>query len=295
MNYLSLQQELELGRAIQKVYEGELKDKPLVREDATPEERAAAKDALDKLVNNNLKLVYDRANRYKRRFPGSLPIEDLIQEGMAGLMKSAYKYDPDRGYKFSTMAVSWIDQSMVRASNNTTRLVRLPENRLLQLTKINTLRDKLVEEGYSEEEAKAKVLEEMDITKEYYDSMISSSLFSISLNKTISTDGTNTKELIDFLDEKHAAGAVDELTMKSEAMKVLSLALSELTDLQRDVISASFDLQLDDADFKPKDIKDMFNLNNKEYNDILHDGINALRRNLSSSGFNFDDFFSERH
>src|SRR5687767_12743867 len=97
----------------------------------TPEEeldlgrRARAGDARAQalLIEKNLRLVVSVAKRYRGM---GLPLEDLIQEGNVGLIKAAQRFDPDRGNRFSTYAIWWIRQAIVRAIEDKGRAIRLP-------------------------------------------------------------------------------------------------------------------------------------------------------------------------
>ena len=97
------------------------------------------KAAEDELVARNMRLVFDLARRYQT--PGAA-FEDLVQEGTIGLIKAVRKFDPDRGYRFSTVAHWWIRQGISRFVKGPTRMIRLPEyvhdeiSRLHQLPQI---------------------------------------------------------------------------------------------------------------------------------------------------------------
>ena len=99
--------------------------------------------AREALVLHNLPLVVSVATRYR----GShLAQDDLIQEGMLGLMKAADRYDPQRGTRFATLAVWWIRQSIGRAVANTGRTVRLPVNRAWRLGQLRRAAARLAQE-----------------------------------------------------------------------------------------------------------------------------------------------------
>ena len=82
-------------------------------------------EAKDLLVNSNLRLVVSIARRY---IGHGLPMTDLVQEGMLGLIRAAEKFDWRKGFRFSTYATLWIRQSIQRGLDNTARMVRLPAN-----------------------------------------------------------------------------------------------------------------------------------------------------------------------
>jgi RNA polymerase primary sigma factor len=110
-----VEEEKELARRIQK---GEKAQRRLSRDGLDPEKRAQleyiaqeGQEALERLIICNLRLVMEMAGRYRGR---GVPFEDLCQAGTIGLMRAAKKFDPDRGYRFSTYATWWIRQAITR-------------------------------------------------------------------------------------------------------------------------------------------------------------------------------------
>src|SRR5579859_8178584 len=97
----------------------------------TPEEeiiltravQAGDKLAKHRLIESNMRLVINIAKTYRNR---SIPLEDLIQEGAIGLMQAAERFDPDKGFRFSTYATHWIRQAIGRAIDNKGKAIRLP-------------------------------------------------------------------------------------------------------------------------------------------------------------------------
>jgi len=117
----------ETNRANLSVYLAEISRIPLLTREQEHElaRRVRAGDAAakDRLAEANLRLVVQIARRYLNR---GLPLQDLIEEGNLGLLRAIEKFDPDRGTRFSTYAVWWIRQAVVRALANQARTIRLP-------------------------------------------------------------------------------------------------------------------------------------------------------------------------
>jgi RNA polymerase primary sigma factor len=141
---LELEQEQGLsGTAIDAMF-GEILRRPLLLPDEELEliQRAQQGDeeAQTRLIESNLRLVISVARRYVR--PG-LPLEDLVQEGAIGLIKAIRNFDVNRGLRFSTYAVHWIRQSVGRAADAHTNIIRLPNHAIDSLRKIERTRNEL--------------------------------------------------------------------------------------------------------------------------------------------------------
>lgn len=143
---LELDWELEQGlngTALDAMF-GEILRRPLL----SPEEelhllclaQQGDENAQNRLIESNLRLVISIARRYVR--PG-LPLEDLVQEGAIGLVKAIRNFDTERGLRFSTYAVHWVRQSVGRAADAQTNMIRLPNHAIDSLRKIERTRNEL--------------------------------------------------------------------------------------------------------------------------------------------------------
>jgi RNA polymerase primary sigma factor len=102
--------------------------------------RPTPAEAVDRMIQSNLRLVIKLARHYANR---GLPIEDLIQEGVLGLRRATQKFDPDKGWRFSTYATWWIRQSVSRALTTSVRTIKLPGHVTSRIPHIQRTEQKL--------------------------------------------------------------------------------------------------------------------------------------------------------
>ncbi|NRF37282.1 RNA polymerase sigma factor RpoD/SigA [Pedobacter foliorum] len=128
-------------------YFNELEKMPLAKLEEEVELAKKIKDgdkaALDKLVSLNLRFVVSVAKKY---LGNGISLNDLISDGNIGLIEAARRYDETKGFKFITYAVWWIRQSILMAISNCDRIIRLPQNQILNITAINKSRAILLNE-----------------------------------------------------------------------------------------------------------------------------------------------------
>ena len=191
-------------------------------------------EAKEQMVNSNLRLVISNARKYQNL---GLPLTDLIQEGVLGLIRAAEKFDWRRGFKFSTYATLWIRQSMQRALANTSRTIRIPvhiEQRQRKVAKAQLdLTNKLGRDPTEEELAAATDLELADVI-----ALRDAPQATASLDKPIDEDGETA--LGDLL-QSDAPEPIEEVAA-GERTEVVSSALGELPEPEREVIERRFGL-----------------------------------------------------
>ena len=236
---LTAEQEIQLSRrifAMQDLLEGrDLEKNPLDKE----EQRIvrSGRRAKEKLVNGNLRLVVNVARKYAPRIEGTIiELSDLVQEGCLGLQRATEKYDGTRGYKFSTYAYWWIRQSITRAIDTSSRVVRLPQN---TLEKINRL-CKWINE-FEQQFHRRPTLEEMSEQAERSVEEImlwfERAKQHRSLDILCHDDGS---PLLQQIPDPSSESNTESMAIKTENYRALTSALETLNDREYEVIQRYF-------------------------------------------------------
>jgi RNA polymerase primary sigma factor len=233
--------------------------------------------AQDKLVKANLRFVVSVAKQFQNQ---GLTLNDLINEGNIGLIKAAQRFDETRGFKFISYAVWWVRQGIMQALADQTRVVRLPLNRVGDLTKISKAYRNL-EQEYERKPTTDELALILDMTADEVAYILQIAGRQVSMDAPLKTGDENKNSLMDILPDDDQP--LPDTNLMSESLKnEVASALRTLTEREANVIKLSFGIDGDNT-ATLEEIGERFNLTRERIRQIKEKALVKLRESKRSN------------
>ncbi|HEY0856723.1 MAG TPA: RNA polymerase sigma factor RpoS [Albitalea sp.] len=286
----------EVGNTLQ-TYLREIRRAPLL----TPQEefetatRARMGDfkARQAMIEHNLRLVVSIAKNYLGR---GLPMTDLIEEGNLGLMHSIGKFEPERGFRFSTYASWWIRQNIERAIMHQARLVRLPVHVVRELNHVlkarRTLEAELGRNGAHDKQVRVEdVAAAVGRPVQEVSDLLRFSELPTSLDAPLERypADSNAESMLDSVADDAAVDPMS-LTLSNEVEQLLNHGLDELNEREREVLSGRYGLR----DREPETLEvlaERLGLTRERIRQIQQEALLKLKRRMIRNGVDRDSIF----
>lgn len=229
--------------------------------------------ALERLTSANLRFVVSVAKQYES---SGLTLGDLINEGNLGLIKAAKRFDETKGFKFISYAVWWIRQSILQAINDQARMVRLPANKVGDLSKISKASSKL-EQELERPATVEEIAENLETTVEKISGALGSAGRHISVDAPFSSEEENT--LLDVL--QNSGPGTDNVVMAESLNTEISRSLSVLETRDREIVELLFGIGSGQP-LSLEEIGDKYKLTKERVRQIKDKALTRIRQNSRS-------------
>ncbi|MBN2441999.1 MAG: RNA polymerase sigma factor RpoD/SigA [Spirochaetales bacterium] len=226
----------------------------------------------EKLINANLRFVVNVAKQYQNQ---GLPLEDLISEGNIGLMNAIDKFDVEKGYHFISYAVWWIRQRILKAISEKSRMIRLPMNRIYEISKIEKVKDNLQNKKGLEAKI-SEIASQLNMEKELVSELLNISKEMLSLDNPIYIEKDSTL-LKDFIADTTYQSPT-EIVMNNSLKDDINEILKSLTAKEASILEYRFGLN-GKVPSSLREIGNLFNLTKERIRQIEKRAIDRLKTN----------------
>jgi RNA polymerase nonessential primary-like sigma factor len=284
----------EAGNALQ-AYLRDIRRTPLLTPEQEYDTALAARQgdftARQAMIEHNLRLVVSIAKNYLGR---GLPMSDLIEEGNLGLMHAIGKFEPERGFRFSTYSSWWIRQSIERALMHQARLVRLPVHIVRELNQVLKARRALEALHSARAGGETRVRAE-DIAQvlarpvEEVAELLAYAELPSSLDSPVDRNGEGTESMLDLVADDQAVDPMG-LRLSHEVEELLQHGLASLNEREREVLAGRYGL----SDREPETLDVLairLKLTRERIRQIQIEALAKLKRNMMRHGVDRDSIF----